>query len=694
MAKGNNLVGIVVIILSIAAIFYFFDSTGVQSTVSDIETQLKQEYNTYWGDSTDGGLTTCESLNCQSSNCQEKTLFETKKQEIIDKGSGCVSLGGSVLSSPKTYYEDNKFICEGSTSVSFTDSIKFNTGEGAPKVKCTTKQNFKGQEVVLLISGSGGGSFSTDSLAGGCTYLPTCVRNADSSTTCKQFMTKFIPHTFDTSIYDVVQNGIKVSEINIGNEFKLSVDCSFNGLRTFGFIGSVDYIGSKAEFACDLSGDEVWIQEQFAEPFNINDVEFIPTKFCHETRPFVLRRLDEGEKAIRRQEGIQALNVGETLPASSIDLITVNYAAFFVEGVTRRCAENQANVRDGDGWVCQDVIKPLEVVVQCQQNSDCPQPLKNECPDYFTGCTNSFCTYDSSALNSEICKNELVTIIKDIEKIQERELIVVTGTNIFPFTATYPSSSFNFGIEPFSSSVDFTCEIPKEGTLSYPNPSPSCYKANATFEDKTFDLSDGDVFKIRDNIEVKYFAGGSVKFIEDSPFNTKKSLSASFVFEVIGIPLEIDVQGGSEVLKDSTDTIKFTIKNNLPEGTALVKINEIPKRTNQILPEQRIEKSIEEGSNDLEFDMDTSNLGIHEITLQSFYKLNINNQEVLFPSGKIIFNMNVVNELSGVNPDIVIISSGDDDEITVTDSTTDTEIPTIVWVIGGLVALFLIARSL
>ena len=87
-----------------------------------------------------------------------------------------------------------------------------------------------------------------------------------------------------------------------------------------------------------------------------------------------------------------------------------------------------------------------------------------------------------------------------------------------------------------------------------------------------------------------------------------------------------------------------------------MKINSIAKRNNQILPEIREERVLEEGNNEISFSMDTSHLGINEFTIQTFYKFNVNNKEILLPSDKIVFNMGVVNELSDLNPEIIVIT--------------------------------------
>ena len=638
MVKKNNK-GIIIVILLIAiGLFFFFNQDkipdAIQSViVPDLETQLRQEYATYWGDSTDGS------------------------------------------------FSSDKFTTSGGGFALEVDSITITASFGRPvgTGTITLTQKFKGQEVVTLIEGC----------------APSDKRT--------RLITKYIPHTFDTSIYDVIQNGVKINEIDVGDSgLGLSFRCDGNSIfQEPTNILTIEYIGYKAEFDCDITPNEVWITERYGSRVNLDDLTFVPSKLCYNEHPPTLRKLSEGETKIFPNPYFD-LNVGKTIPDRELlsdEVITIRYATFFVEGVIDPLPPNQEYVctqRGADNkcsnWVIQQFVDPLTLIVQCQQNSDCPQPLKNLCPDYFTGCQNSFCTYDETILNSEVCKNEVVTIIKEIEKIQERELILVTGTNIFPFAVNYPSGSFGFGDEKFEAEIDFTCDIPEEGITNFPNPNPDCWKGEASFESKTFDLIDGDVFNIRDNIEVTYFAGGSVKFIQDQPFNTKKGLSSTFIFSIIGSPLDIDLRGGSEVLKDSEKTINFTIKNNLPKGTLLLKITSIAKQTNQILPEIREERSAQEGDIEISFPMDTTHLGLNEFVVQTFYKMVVNGKEVLLPSDKIKFNMGVVTKLSNVNPEIIVITEVVTEEKIVFVEVKKEGIPVWVKVIGGLVAGFVILK--
>ncbi len=621
MAKTKINPLIVVIVIALGLLIFFnqdIDLGDIQATITqeDTETQLEREWTTVWGDRTD------DSSQFTSSGVQFGTGSYPTTIGIVQND------GGEIL------IADNQII-------TFDD------------------KNYKGQEFVILMTAS---AVVTDNRfrgnAGKCRLLGTsktldCVRQADGSQECQTVLIKYKPRR-DISVYDVEYNGVIVNTINVGDVFHPSISCAITERSII--TGRVKFVGSKAEFQCDLSEDEVWVEETFAQSFSVNDLEFIPTKLCQSTRPMILRVLELGEKELARRDGIDLLNTGDTIIVNENELITTSYATFFVTGVLNRCAPNQANVKVGDQWVCKDVIQPLTVIVQCETDTDCPQPLKNQCPNYFTGCSSdNFCTYNETILNSEVCRNEVVTIIKEIEKIKERELILVTGTNIFPFNVGYPSLFFNFGEKKFEAEIDFTCPTPEGEIIRFPNPNPECYSGTASFEGNDFDLRDSESFMIRPNINVTYFAGGTVT-ARDTEFQTKKGLSSTFIFEIIGNPVDIEIRGGSEVLKDSNKTITFTIRNNLPKGTLVYKINPIAKQTNLILSEILEEITVEEGDNEISFEMDTTHLGINEFTVQTFYKFNVNNQEILLPSDKIVFNMNVVEELSDLNPDVITIT--------------------------------------
>ena len=608
MPRKDSLFGVIVLVLIVIGLFFFFDVGDIQSVIApDAETQLKGKYITYYSDETDA-------QRLPSNPIPEDDLF---------------------------IYNGNIFTGEGRISINPPKGVRYTL---------TTKHNFFGQEVAMLIQSNGG-----------------TINGYGINVFNVPYIVIFKPHTFDPTQVDVIINNIIVDTIIVSNPFNLIFSPIVGGasLSDPRYFISIDFIGYNAEFACDLSADEVWLTERYGSRVNIDDLTFIPTKLCHEEHPATLRKLDEGETKIFPNPYID-LNTGKTIPERELlsdEVLTIRYATFFVEGVIDQLPPNQEYVctqRDLNNkcsnWVIQQFVDPLTIIVQCEEHSDCPQPLKNLCPDYFQGCIFNSCVYDDNILEAPICKNELVTIIKDIEKIQERELIVVTGTNIFSFEVNYPSGSFGFGDSPFEAEIDFTCEIPEEGTISFPNPNPECYGATASFEGQRFDLIDGDIFNIRDNIEVTYYAGGKVKFVQDMPFNTKKDLSGTFIFDIIGSPLDIELRGGSEVLKDSEKTINFTIKNNLPSGTLLLKITSIAKRNNQILPEIREERSAQEGDIEISFDMNTSHLGINEFVIQTLYKIIVNNKEILLASDKIKFNMNVVTEFSGLDPEIIVIT--------------------------------------
>ena len=172
----------------------------------------------------------------------------------------------------------------------------------------------------------------------------------------------FVPYTLEPNKYDVFLNGKssinKVATITIDAQYPIKVYIGVSDRKG----ASVYFIGYKAMLSCDLTSNEVWIQEAFTNStFSINDVAFIPTKFCKETRPFVLRDISQGETAIY-PDPIPDFNRGVSLSVPPDKAIVVNYATFYVSGVTNRCDVNQANTKVNGQWVCKDIIKSIEYV--------------------------------------------------------------------------------------------------------------------------------------------------------------------------------------------------------------------------------------------------------------------------------------------------------------------------------------------
>lgn len=299
---ANKQGSLIIVVLLILLALLFFKGNDTFAALQDTENALKQEYTTYWADSTDDNFD--YGYRGSNTGTPPSKLFEC----ALSPGGMVHTAGGSNIG----YYLGG----------------------------CTSYKDFKGQEVVVLLEAKGGTTFGSYTRRGG--VLETLY---------------FVPHTLDSNKFDVFMNGKSPA-----NLVTTSTIDGNTGRLNFGGDGAIYYIGYKAQFSCDLSSDEVWIQEAFTNStFSIKDVAFIPTKFCKETRPFVLRDINQGETAIY-PDPIPDFNRGVSLSVPPDKAIIVNYATFYISGVTNRCDVNQANAKVNGQWVCKDIIKSIEYV--------------------------------------------------------------------------------------------------------------------------------------------------------------------------------------------------------------------------------------------------------------------------------------------------------------------------------------------
>lgn len=363
MKKINPLLIIALVIL----IIYFGPKLQLFAVdIPSAKLELAKEYTTIWADDTDenfGGY-----IGCQDS-CNYNPDFPKP-----------VCWTPQTCGDAEKFYEGLK-IFGGNNFFTYVDYIQVD-----PSSNVRTAQKFKGQEVVMLTTGGSSHCF-----------VYGFGKELKDTTT----FWKFSPRTFDNLVYDIYEDGLKVGEKDFTSSnpdgIQFGIYCSS------GNAAQVRYFGYKARFECDLSSDEVWIQEQFAEQFSIEDLSFMPTKFCHSTRPFVLRDLVLGETPITRQEGIERLNQGLVVPDPKTPLqegqiIIVNYATYMVPGILNPCAPNEANVKVGDTWVCQSVIEPITIIQECETAEDCTIP----CEGMTVECINNNCIYDGECLSQPI----------------------------------------------------------------------------------------------------------------------------------------------------------------------------------------------------------------------------------------------------------------------------------------------------
>lgn len=635
MNKENKrlLAGIGIIIVLAFLFVNFRGGAKTLSLSSDPETQFKQEYITIWADNTDSNFDIFGNGNCKARYLD----YDDEVKNIQQQGFGCVyKIDSNNNYLAGVYFENEKFVISGGGrggTVYTTDSIT-STASGwdiAPK------QKLIGQEIAIVLGGNANfGKFGVE-----CWTIP-------GGTTCESIVSYVLkPHTLEPTRWDVVKvSGErlpfgKVGEIT-GNPLTLSF--ASQGTGTF----NIHYVGYKAQYECDISQDEVYIQETFGagQTFSIKDLQFSPTKFCKTTRPFVLRNLQQGETAVY-PDPIPDFNRGVSVTVPQGSIYVVNYATYYVSGVTNRCGVNQANVKNSNGqWVCQDVIKPVEVVVQCKVDTDCYVPTKSECFGYFKGCISNKCAYDETIPDSPVCKNEVVTIVKQIQEVEKRILQPVTGSNSFSFYQNVNNPSFSIGDQLFSATQpEFLCALPSDSDfVNAPSPSSDCWQTTATFGNSV-KVKDQGLADIHPLIRLQYYAGGK---LTRGTFRNPEDWGNSFIF-TINSPeaMKFNVEDSGFVIKDSNKKILINLENNLPSGNIIIKYQQKVKATNQFLPEQMIEKNVIKGNNSFEIPMNTQNGDINTITLQAFYKINANS-EVLIPSDRIILNYDVVTQLPSV----------------------------------------------
>ena len=136
-----------------------------------------------------------------------------------------------------------------------SDSVTANAGEYSEAI---FNKIFYGEDVVFLISGYGRRD-TAGSTSGGCTVRPAggiigCEGAPGQPFTCQQSVLTYIPNAFDNSIYDVFQDDVPISTINVGDGFKVGLVCSTSGGQG-SFTGSMDFIGSKGVSECNSDAD-------------------------------------------------------------------------------------------------------------------------------------------------------------------------------------------------------------------------------------------------------------------------------------------------------------------------------------------------------------------------------------------------------------------------------------------------------
>lgn len=391
------------------------------------------------------------------------------------------------------------------------------------------------------------------------------------------------PHTLEPTKWDVIKGGEKIREITAEPDGFLRIYSQ--AISNSG--GSLFFLGYKAQYECDLAPDEVFIQESFSQPFSIKDTSFPVTKLCKEVRPFILRDIQQGEQAWYPNP-MPSFNRGETLQVPSGQIAVINYATPNVVGVTNPCPPDSANIKIAGKWVCSQIIKTT-------------------------------------------------TITREILK---REIIPITDANSFTFNSNKDKKSFLIGLNAFSASQQFGCDFPNDiNSIDFPSPNADCYTSTINYEDNSYKLKDKQLLNLNKNIAIQYFVGGGLKRTDEG---IEDNLQGTYVFNIVN-PLDINLEGGASFKQNEIGGIHIKIMNNLPKNDITLKITQKVVRTNENLMEKTIILKGERGINDYNFDIDTTNLGVNEITIQAFYPITAD-ANILLPSEKIRINVEILGE--------------------------------------------------
>lgn len=299
------------------------------------------------------------------------------------------------------------------------------------------------------------------------------------------------------------------------------------------------------------------------------------------------------------------------------------------------------------------LAQATSLVVQCADDSDCPKPLKAGCEDFFVGC-NNICIYNPNSENRIVCENEVVTIIKQWEKLQEQIVVDSNALNTLTFSQNQFRTKFNFGNQIFTAEVpEFLCEstyTPDSDYINPPYPSNDCWGTAISFM-SDFNLKNQETKVINNYISVKYIISGGTYItgnIDNSGWTTNfknDDWANTFIFTIKdGLNLNLEPEN-RYIKKDIMKTISLKITNNLPSNSnAFVKIKQVAKQTNKILQDAEYPISLEQGVNEIQVPINTENYGINEIEVQAFYIIDADSQ-TLMKSDRILTNYNVVDNI-------------------------------------------------
>lgn len=555
MSKGKIVIITSLVLLALVSIIVIlsivwgvsFLSLGKFNILGDQEEQLKSNYITDFSDQSDGNPTSIDSV---------------------------------------TYTEDGESIIliEGQTY--------------------TLKRDYKEQEVVVLVSGSGTLFFNTGVTPGYCVINPgeitlTCpeVTSKYGIVSCEEKTVRYIPNPLNTDEYLINVNGLDYDVISFSGELKPSVSCYKNPQFPKGTMeGYLKYVGYKAQLSCELKQDEVWVTESFAQDFTIKDLEFYPaiTKLCDESHPMTVRDLETGnDDDVPKRFGIDRLNNGQLIEVDSGKIVTVVYGTPNVQGVTNPCDVDESNVKVNGIWVCKQLIT------------------------------------DADSVDREF---------------PERERIIIDSENDFSFSSNDQVDSFNIGNQNFKvikNNYDSNCVLPEEASyFTPPYPKSECYSSDFKFGNQNYNIEDGEEKLIHEKIHVTYYSSGKIRMNDGQ---LKNELNGLFMFSV-NDALDIDFQVDTSIEFNKPSKIKVIITNNLPSNDVILKVQQRVDRTQTNLIDKEYDLFALGGQeNTYEVDINTENLGLNSITLQALYPIQTSSN-VLISSNKIKLNVDINEE--------------------------------------------------
>ena len=193
-----------------------------------------------------------------------------------------------------------------------------------------------------------------------------------------------------------------------------------------------------------------------------------------------------------------------------------------------------------------------------------------------------------------------------------------SSTSTFAFSSGR-SGSFYIGSDIFSVKNVYACNSPPEGTYTPPQPDANCYQGEIIFSQFSGVLKHGDIKTVNNYISFKYTANGNI--ISRSS-GLENNLNGNLLF-TINNPLKVQVVG------ICLDKVTLKVTNNLPPHLVDFKISQKALRVELNLPDQTLQFPLNTGDNTVVIPLNTQNLGINEVTIETFYPIKLSSPVLL-----------------------------------------------------------------